>query len=203
MTARDWRNAILFGLAACSAPAPAGAADPVSGAPVARAGAAVPDDSLPQFQDLFDPLPSNVRRPGPDWIRRTSSAVLERYASASDDWHLAVQQERSDGADLFTIRHPLPSLGPLQTYAGAGLNRTVYYAETDLGQTGLSHHNRHRAMGATAELGAELPLSERLRMRADLRWIDLATDASILRSGDALVGADPVAVGLAVGWRFP
>jgi hypothetical protein len=36
-----------------------------------------------------------------------------------------------------------------------------------------------------------------------LRWIDLADDANMLRDDSSLVGADPVAVGVSVGWRFP
>jgi outer membrane protein W len=58
-------------------------------------------------------------------------------------------------------------------------------------------------MGAAAELGAELHLNDRLMMRADLRWIDLADDANMPRDGSSLVGADPVALGVSVGWRFP
>jgi hypothetical protein len=39
-------------------------------------------------------------------------------------------------------------------------------------------------------------------MSADLRWIDLASDAEFLRNGDGLVAADSVALGFSLGWRF-
>lgn len=202
MTTRGWRNLILVGLAACNVSGPASAGDAT-----AEATAPVGDDAdLGRFtlvRDLFDPPAPKAHRSGPDWIRRISTALGERPTAASEDWHLALQRERFDGADLLTVRYPLLDLGPLQTYAGAGVNRAVYFAAGNNEPTVLSRRNRQRSLGAAAELGAEFHWSEQLLMRADLRWIDLANDASILSDGEALIGADAVAVGLSVGWRFP
>lgn len=39
-------------------------------------------------------------------------------------------------------------------------------------------------------------------LNADLRWADLHDDAMLLRSGEGIVGADPLSVGLSLGWRF-
>jgi outer membrane protein W len=66
----------------------------------------------------------------------------------------------------------------------------------------MSRRNRARSLGAAAELGAELRLSERLLLQADLRWADLDEQASLLRSEDGLVGADAVSLGVAIGWHF-
>jgi outer membrane protein W len=57
-------------------------------------------------------------------------------------------------------------------------------------------------MGGAAELGAELRLSEQVHVNADVRWVELASDASLLRASDGLVSADPVSVGISLGWRF-
>jgi len=57
-------------------------------------------------------------------------------------------------------------------------------------------------VGAAAEVGAEFRVSQQLRVNAELRWADLDTDAVLLRSEDGLVGADPLSVGVSVGWRF-
>jgi hypothetical protein len=35
-----------------------------------------------------------------------------------------------------------------------------------------------------------------------VRWADLDDDAVLLRADDGYVGADPLAVGVSVGWRF-
>lgn len=202
MTTRGWRNVILVGLAACGVSVPASAEDAAAAA-TAPDGEAADLGRFTLVRDLFDPPAPKAERSGPDWIRRISAALGERQAAADDDWHVALQRERGDGADLLTVRYPLLDLGPLQTYAGAGVNRAVYFAAGNDEPTVLSRRNRQRSLGAAAELGAEFHWSEHVLMRADVRWIDLASDASILSDGEALIGADPVAVGLSVGWRFP
>jgi hypothetical protein len=45
-------------------------------------------------------------------------------------------------------------------------------------------------------------VSEQLMLSADLRGADLADDAELLRNDGNLVVADPVVLGLTVGWRF-
>jgi hypothetical protein len=202
MTVTGWFSLILLGIVACGAAAPGAADEPPPAVPVAGQQAAV-EVALPALAELLDAPTARVHRSGPDWVRQISAAIFERQGTASDDWHVALQRDRTDGAEMLTVRHPLPALGPVETYAGAGVNRSVYFAESNLEPTVLSNHNRRRALGAAAELGAELHLSDRLLMRADLRWIDLADDANILRDDNALVGADPVALGVSVGWRFP
>jgi outer membrane protein W len=39
-------------------------------------------------------------------------------------------------------------------------------------------------------------------VNAELRWAEVDTDATLLRSAEGLVGVDPVSVGVSVGWRF-
>jgi len=202
LTVTGWCNLILLGVVACGAAAPGAAYESPPAVPVAGQQAAV-EVALPALAELLNAPTTRVRRSGPDWVRQISAAIFERQYSASDDWHVALQRDRTDGAEMLTVRHPLPALGPVETYAGAGVNRSVYYAESNLEPTVLSNHNRRRTIGAAAELGAELHLNDRLMMRADLRWIDLADDANMLRDDSSLVGADPVALGVSVGWRFP
>ena len=207
MTGNGWRNLVLLGVAACGAAEPALAGDPAPSVTAFEEGAAYQEPAvdivLPPLAELFDRPSRKSRGGGPDWMRRVSAAIFERERSASDDWHVALQRDRTDGAEMLTVRYPLPTLGPLETYAGAGVNRSVYFAESSIEPTLLNNHNRRRALGAAAELGAELRLSDRMLMRADVRWIDLADDANILRDDRALLIADPVALGVSVGWRFP
>jgi hypothetical protein len=202
MTVTGWCDLILLGIVACGAAVPAAADGSSPAIPTAGQQAAV-EVVRPALAELLDSTTTRARRGGPDWVRRISDAIFERQGATSDDWHVAMQRDRTDGAEMLTVRHPLPALGPVETYAGAGVNRSVYYAESNLEPTVLSNHNRRRTIGAAAELGAELHLNDRLMMRADLRWIDLADDANMLRDDSSLVGADPVALGVSVGWRFP
>ena len=82
------------------------------------------------------------------------------------------------------------------------MNRAVYFADDGGAPVMLTRGNRERSLGAAAELGAELQLGSRGMLSADLRWADLHDDAILLRSGDGIVGADAVSLGLALGWRF-
>jgi opacity protein-like surface antigen len=138
----------------------------------------------------------------PEWLSRPSSSPVDSDAQASDQVLLVAQRARNDGAEMLTLRVPIAALGAVFAYAGAGLNRTVYFAETDFGETFTTGHGRHRSLGAAAELGAEWRVSERLAMSADLRWIDLASDAGLLRIGQSMVAADPLALGVKLGYRF-
>lgn len=138
----------------------------------------------------------------PQWLSRPSSFPADGGAMAPDQVLLVAQRARKDGAEMLTLRFPVAEFGPVLTYAGAGLNRTVYFAETDFGETFTTGHGRHRSLGAAAELGAEWRMSEHFAMSADLRWIDLASDAGLLRSGQSLVAADPLALAVSLGWRF-
>jgi outer membrane protein len=89
----------------------------------------------------------------------------------------------------------------MRAYAGAGLNQAVYF-EDGVEPAIMSRRNRDRSLGAAAELGAELRLSERLMLQADVRWADIDAQAALLRSEDGLVGADAVSLGVSVGWHF-
>jgi hypothetical protein len=162
-------------------------------------------DGASRFETALKSASRRVLDGSPDWLRRSSG--LDPFAGndlADDDGaRLVVQQDRPDGADLLTVRYVRGNAGSLQAYAGAGLSRTRYFdALTDQGPTLLVPRNGHSDVGAAAEAGAELRVSERLRFSADLRWADLHDDASVLRAAYGPVVADPVTLGLNVGYRF-
>ena len=156
-----------------------------------------------RLQELLGGPLSFTRRNRPEWLVERSHEKFDPSSQASDDsLQLVVQRDRRDGADLLTVRHSLVTLGALRAYAGAGINRTNYFVDQGDTQELLLRRNRDSAVGAAAELGAELRVSEQLMLSADLRWADLADDAELLRNDGNLVVADPVVLGLTVGWRF-
>lgn len=143
-----------------------------------------------------------VKRNRPEWLREQSDEEFHPEPVADESVQLVVQQDRRDGTDLLTLRHSLGEFGAWRTYAGAGLNQVVYFADSDQGPTMLMRRNRHRSMGAAAEMGTEWRADERFSIGADLRWVEIDADASLLRSEDGLVGADAFSVGVSVGWKF-
>ena len=136
----------------------------------------------------------------PDWLRRQSRSIADLEVQPADEYLVVLQRDRADGAELLTVRVPLATFDSVLAYAGAGVNRTIYLEQPDL--LSPDSGGRHRSIGAAAELGAEWRVGENLAMTADLRWIDLASDADYLRNDDALVAADSVALGFSLGWRF-
>lgn len=156
-----------------------------------------------RLQELLARTLTFVRRDQPQWLVEQSQSALDPDAPAMDAAaQLVVQQDRRDGAELITLRYPLAARGALRTYAGAGLNRAVYYGDDDGLPILLTRRNRHSSLGAAAEVGAELQVSRQLMVSADVRWADLHEDAVLLRADDGYVGADALAVGVSVGWRF-
>jgi len=197
----DRWHGLFCGIACCMAPLVA-AADGIAGA-LARD---VREFGRAQLHDIQEALGRQVqvkRRDEPDWVRDLSHEDLDpRSQPGEDALQLVIQQDRRDGADLLTLRYPLAERGAVRAYAGAGLSKTVYFAESPDGPALLRHSKRHRSYGAAAEVGADLRISEALMLNAELRWAEMDGDAVLLRAGDGLVGVDPLAVGLSVGWRF-
>lgn len=207
---RARRFAAIAGCLACALPctAPAGDED----APRHRgftdfvsSARAFLQDGTSRLEALLAGRFRSVESDTPDWLReQTQSGFDADGLPAIDSLQLVVQQDRRDGTDLLTLRYPIAARGALRTYAGAGINQAEYYAG-DAGDSApdlVTRRNRHRSVGGAAELGAELRLSEQLLFNADVRWVDLDPQASLLRANDGLVGADPVSVGISLGWRF-
>ena len=140
----------------------------------------------------------------PTWLRRMEDDRPSSMAAGDGDVCVTLQDDRPDGFDLLTARYTLHETGAFKTYAGAGLNRAQYFHDdpADPGPTWFNKRNRRTSLGAAAEFGAEMQVSSRMRLNADLRWIDLASRAEALRSDHGPVVADPLMLGVAVGYRF-
>jgi outer membrane protein len=93
--------------------------------------------------------------------------------------------------------------GSFQTYAGAGVNRAQYFGATvERSPAWLGPGNIYGDVGAAAEAGAELRVSERLLFTANLRWADLDDDVGALRGQNGPIAADPLVLAFSVGYRF-
>lgn len=200
MADRTW-NCLVLGLALCGTLPCASAEEPPRG--MVREARAFLQASPSRLQDLLLRHVTMARRTSPEWLLEQSHDDMDPEPAPGDDGlQLVLQEDRRDGAELLTLRHPLADLGPLRTYAGAGLNQSVYYTDSGESPALNNRRNRHRSLGGAAELGAELRFSERVNLTADVRWIEIDDAAAIIKTDDGLVGADPVTYGLSLGWRF-
>jgi hypothetical protein len=159
-----------------------------------------------RWRDFWSGLEQRVHGRGePDWLRHRSGndAVDPIVPAGEGAVCIVLQDDRPDGTQLLTARYTLHDQGALRAYAGAGLNRAQYFHDSaEPGPTFFTKRNRRTSLGPAAELGAQLRLSERVLVNADARWADLHDDAAALRSEHGPVMADPVMLGLSVGYRF-
>lgn len=113
----------------------------------------------------------------------------------------------SNGAAIGTLRHLPPTLtvqyhfdAPgFKPYVGAGLNYTRFSSVHLLG--GAADVKRH-SFGPALQVGVDIPLSKQLYLNVDVKKVFIKTDVS---AGGAKIGqfkADPVLVGVGLGWRF-
>lgn len=155
------------------------------------------------FATLWDDARARLTDDAPDWLQHLSRHKPAAASPASGAAYVALQDDRADGMDVVTLRYRLAGEGALRAYAGAGLNHSRYLVDDPAaGPSLLTRRNRRSDLGATAELGAELALSEQVHLNADLRWADLDERADPLHTAYGPVVADPVTLGISLGYRF-
>ena len=153
---------------------------------------------------LWDDARTRLRDDVPDWLHHErkgrASEQPERAAGAA---YVVLQEDRPDGMDLVTLRYALVRQGALQAYAGAGLNHAQYYVdEAAAGPSMLTRRNRHaaRRTGGRTRRRARLERTGERECRRPLG--DLDERANLLRGSYGPVAADPVTLGVSVGYRF-
>ena len=162
-------------------------------------------EGIARLESLWGDTRTRLRDETPDWVhlKSRSDPVSPLPAREAGHAYIVLQEDRPDGMDLVTVRYPIAEQGALRTYAGAGLNHAQYFMDgTEAGSTLLTRRNPRSAVGPAAELGAELALNDRVSVNADLRWADLDERENLLRGAYGPVAADPVTLGLSIGYRF-
>lgn len=159
-------------------------------------------DGVAVFANLWDDTRTRLADEVPDWLHHLSRRRPAAAPPESRSAYVVLQDDRADGMELVTLRYRLTEQGALRTYAGAGLNHARYFVDDPAGATLLTRRDRQSELGATAELGAELALSGQVHLNADLRWADLDERAGLLHSAYGPVAADPVTLGISLGYRF-
>jgi len=162
-------------------------------------------DTTSRLEAALRQVRHKARGGKPDWLRHRSGTEPLAFDTSrvGSLMRLVVQDDRPDGADLLTVRYMLDDRGALQTFAGAGLNRAEYFVDgPDPAPALMTRGNRRSSLGAAAEVGAELALTEHVVLGADLRWVELDSHANALRSEYGPVSADPLLLGISLGYRF-
>lgn len=107
------------------------------------------------------------------------------------------------GPVILTGLYRLPRLGPVRPYIGAGAAYALIFKAHDGSVSDLRVHND---WGFVLQAGAEVPISRRLALFADVKRIWLSVDADGTIAGgipvDARVRLDPVLVSAGLRIRF-
>lgn len=89
-----------------------------------------------------------------------------------------------------------------QPYVGAGLNYTVFFSEETQGLLAGTDLSLDASAGLALQVGFDYALTERLLFNMVLRSMDIDTDAKLNGVNLTTVEADPLAIGISVGWVF-
>ncbi|CAD5379650.1 Outer membrane protein W [Pseudomonas sp. OF001] len=110
---------------------------------------------------------------------------------------------------LSAVYYPLDSKSTVQPYVGLGINYTTFFDE-DLNSTrtgqGFSNLELDDSWGLAAQVGADFMLSDNIMLNAQLRWIDIDTEATADLAGAGKVSVDvdidPWVYMVGLGYKF-
>ena len=120
-----------------------------------------------------------------------------------------------DGPTVASTKHLPPTVSlvysflpdsPVQPYVGVGLNVTLFFSEDTKGPLADSKLELRTSVGAAAAIGVDIAQGNDWFLNADVRYIDIETDARLRTAGETTrlgtVEIDPWAAGVTVGYRF-
>jgi outer membrane protein len=102
---------------------------------------------------------------------------------------------------LSVVYHLLPEAA-IQPYVGLGLNVTLFFDEDTRGPLDGSSLSLDTSVGAAAVVGVDIELGSNWFLNADVRYLDIETDAKLDGARLETVEIDPWAFGLNLGYRF-
>lgn len=116
-----------------------------------------------------------------------------------------------NGAKAAEVSHLPPTLslkyhfnrgGKVSPFVGIGLNYTAFFDVEERGPLAGTQLTLGKSWGAAAHAGLDFALDERWLLAVDVRWMDIDTEARVNGAKVGTVNIDPLAYGLAVGYRF-
>ncbi len=102
---------------------------------------------------------------------------------------------------LSVVYYLLPA-AQFQPYLGLGVNVTLFFDEDTRGALAGSDLDLDTSVGAAAVIGLDVDLGDNWFLNADVRYMDIETDAKLDGADLETVKIDPWAFGLNVGYRF-
>ena len=109
-----------------------------------------------------------------------------------------------------TLQYHFAPDGPVRPYVGAGVNYTIFYSEDASGgleaAVGKTKVHMKDSFGWALQAGVDVPISERVFVNFDVKYIDIDTTARLTTTAIGTqrtrIHLDPLVFGVGVGMRF-
>ncbi|MEZ5894164.1 MAG: OmpW family protein [Parvularculaceae bacterium] len=108
-----------------------------------------------------------------------------------------------------TLQYHFAPDAAFRPYVGVGVNWTVFYSEDATssleGAIGATNVSLDDSFGWAAQAGVDIPVSDRVFLNFDVKYIDIDTTATLNTGGminTVDVDLDPFVFGIGVGMRF-
>jgi outer membrane protein len=95
--------------------------------------------------------------------------------------------------------NPEASISP---FVGLGLNYTLFFSKHTTGPLAGTRLDVSNTLGPAAHAGVDFRVNERCLVTLDLRWMKIDPDVKVNGAKVGTVHIDPLAYGVAVGYRF-
>lgn len=102
----------------------------------------------------------------------------------------------------FNLQYHFPTENAFKPYIGAGLNYTLFFDEDTTGALAGSNLSLDDSIGVSTQIGADFLLNDNWTLGADVRWINIETDAELDGARLGTVEIDPIVYGITLGYRF-
>lgn len=108
-----------------------------------------------------------------------------------------------------TVQYHFAPDGAIRPYLGAGINYSIFYSSKALpslnGALGATKVKLDDSVGYALQAGVDLPVSKKVFVNFDIKYIDMKTTARLTSGGTlrtARVKIDPIVAGMGIGFRF-
>lgn len=117
----------------------------------------------------------------------------------------------ANGTQVGETKHLPPTLSlqyhfapqaTIRPYVGLGLNYTLFFEEKTQGALAGTKLELDPSFGLAAQVGLDVALNDRWFVNADVRYIDIESDAKLGGASLNTVVIDPYVIGVSIGRRF-
>jgi outer membrane protein len=117
----------------------------------------------------------------------------------------------ANGTQVGKTKHLPPTLSlqyhfapqaTIRPYVGVGLNYTLFFEEKTQGALAGTKLELDPSFGLAGQVGMDVALNDKWFVNADVRYIDIDSDAKLNGASLNTVNIDPYVIGVSIGRRF-